>query len=81
MKFLETKKPVKPKNDAAAGLTVESPEENFYFVFVCKGSKAAYKQVEEFIKGRTPSRVVFQKISRNYMAVSEVHFKPISGGK
>ncbi|MEM3579589.1 MAG: hypothetical protein QXL54_05150 [Candidatus Bathyarchaeia archaeon] len=59
----------------AAGLTDKSPEPLFYFVFVCRGSRAAYRQIEEFLKAKTTARVIFQRISRNYLSVSEVQLK------
>jgi len=69
----ETEKPVKPQNGLAAGLTDEGPEESvFYFVFVCRGSRAAYKQIEEYIRVKTAARLIFQRISKNYLSVSEV---------
>ncbi|MEM3579541.1 MAG: hypothetical protein QXL54_04905 [Candidatus Bathyarchaeia archaeon] len=74
----EMETPVKPQNGQAAGLTVEGPkEEIFYFVFVCKGSRAAYKQVEEFIRAKTAARLIFQRISKNYLSVSEVTLRPL----
>jgi len=75
---LKNEKPVKPqKVEGAEGLTDSSPEEVFFFVFVCRGQKSAYKQIEEFIKGKTSARVVFQRISRNYMVISELKTKPL----
>ena len=73
MKHGEMETPVKPQIGQAAGLTVEGPEESvFYFVFVCRGSRAAYKQIEEYIRVKTAARLIFQRISKNYLSVSEV---------
>lgn len=70
-------KAVKPQLENAAGLTDESPEESFYFVFVCKGNRAAYKQIEDFIKARTTARAIFQQLSKNHLSVLEVQMKPV----
>ena len=75
---MKNEKPVKPQNlKRAEGLTDSSPQETFFFVFVCRGPKSAYKQIEDFIKGKTTARVVFQRISRNYLAISEIQAKPL----
>ena len=73
----ETEKPVKPQNGLAAGLTDEGPEGSFYFVFVCRGSRAAYKQIEGYIRAKTTARLIFQRISKNYLSVSEVTLRPL----
>jgi len=76
--FCEIKNSAKPQNlESAEGLADNGPEETFFFVFVCKGPKSAYKTVEEYIKGRTTARVVFQRISKNYLVVSELHTRPL----
>lgn len=64
----------------AEGLSGKSLEEAFFFVFVCKGSKSAYKQIEEFIKGRTTARLIFQRLSKNYLSVSEMRLRPLTKG-
>jgi hypothetical protein len=77
MQILRNGKTVKPQNLEAEGLTDLSPEETFFFVFVCRGPKSAYKRIEEFVKGKTEARVVFQRISKNYLVVSELQTRPL----
>jgi len=80
--ILRNGKNVKPqKVERAEGLTVSSPEETFFFVFICRGPKSAYKQIEEFVKGKTEARVVFQRISKNYLVVSELQTRPLGVAK
>jgi hypothetical protein len=75
---IEIENSAKPQNlETAEGLADNGPEETFFFVFVCKGPKSAYKTVEEYIKGRTTARVIFQRISKNYMVVSELQTRLI----
>jgi len=58
-------------DSAAATPSVKGPED-FFFVFICRGSKAAFKQIEEYIKRKTTARLIFQRFSRNYLSVSEI---------
>ena len=76
--ILRNEKTVRPQNlERAEGLADNGPEESFFFVFVCRGSKSAYKKIEEFVKGKTEARVVFQRISKNYLVVSELQTRPL----
>ena len=79
---MRNEKAVKPqKVEGAEGLTDSSPEETFFFVFVCRGSKSAYKRIEEFVKGKTEARVVFQRISKNYLVISELQTRALGVAK
>jgi len=79
--ILRNEKTVKPqKVERAEGLAGNGPE-TFFFVFICRGPKSAFKQVEDFVKGKTEARVIFQRITKNYLVVSELQTKPVGVAK
>jgi hypothetical protein len=78
--ILRNEKTVKPQNREAEGLTGNGPE-TFFFVFICRGPKSAVKQIEEFVKGKTEARVIFQRITKNYLVVSELQTRPVGVAK
>ena len=78
--ILRNEKTVKPQNREAEGLAANGPE-TFFFVFICRGPKSAFKQIEGYVKGKTQARVIFQRITKNYLVVSELQTRPVGVAK
>lgn len=61
---------------AASASSFEGPEE-YFFCFVRRGPKAAYRKIEEYIRGKTSARLIFQRVSKRYLAVSDLQTKQV----